>query len=108
MKSRDPVLVGVDHIRAEPVYRQIFRRSASVVEAVPEIDGDTANPRDLLHAGEIVFTVLERSLDRHPLGGLDDDGDDAGRLTCLVDDRRIVQIHPNLFWTAVAVKREFL
>ncbi len=80
----------------------------SVIEAVLEIDGNSANPGDLLDACELVLAILESALGNHALGGFNHDCDHAGRLACFVQDGRIVQVHPDLLWTAVSTKREFL
>jgi hypothetical protein len=44
----------------------------------------------------------------YALGRLDDDRDHARRLTVLVEDRGIVQVHPDLLRTAVPVKSQLL
>ena len=41
-------------------------------------------------------------------GGLDHDGDDADRLAAFVNDRRVIEVHPDLFRLAGTKKREFL
>ncbi len=45
---------------------------------------------------------------QNPLGRLDDDGDHTAGASALVDDRRVVEIHPDLLGVARAMKRHFL
>ena len=108
MNTLDPVLVGIDGIRTEAVYFQIFGRAASAVEAVPQVNRDPSDARDLLNAGKIVLAILQQPFGNHPLRRFDHDGDHPGRLAGFVQNRRVVQIHPDLLGPPMPVQRQLL
>jgi hypothetical protein len=45
---------------------------------------------------------------QNAFGGFEDDGDDAARLAAFVDDRGIVEVHPDLLGPARAMQRQLL
>ncbi len=108
MNSLDPVVVGIDSTPAQAVDLPIGKRALSAKEPVLEANGDTSDSGDPLNAGEIVLAILQRSFGDHALGGFHHDSDHARRLACLVQNRGIVQIHPDLLRAAVPEQREFL
>jgi hypothetical protein len=55
-----------------------------------------------------ILAILQGSFGNHALRGFNYDGDHACRLTCLVQDRRVIQIHPDLFGAVMPEQREFL
>ena len=77
---------------------------------------DVAGPLELGHETGRVAEHLRQALalgrepafGQHALRGFDDDGDDAPRPAALVDDGRIVEVHPGLLGVARAVEDQFL
>ena len=57
---------------------------------------------------EALFALTDAAFGNHALRGLDNDGDHPRRLARFVQDRGIVQIHPDLFGMAMPVERELL
>ena len=108
MNSLDPAVVRIDHVRAQAVDLLIGEGALSAAEVVPEVDGDPSDPGYSLHAGEIILAILQGSFGDHALRGFNHDGDHARRLTCLVQDRGIIQIHPDLLRAVMPEQREFL
>src|ERR1700733_10728952 len=108
MNSLDPVVVRIDSVRTQAVDLLIGERALSAAEAAPEVDRDPSDPGYSLDAGQIILAVPQRSFGDHTLRGFDHDGDHACRLTCLVQDRRIIQIHPDLLGAIMPEQCEFL
>ena len=108
MNSPDPVVVRVDGVRAQAVDLLIGKRALSAAEVVPEVDGDPSDPGYPLNAGQIILAILQGPFGDHALRGFNHDGDHACRLACLVQDRGIVQIHPDLLRAVMPEQREFL
>ena len=108
VNSLDPVVVGIDGVPAQAVDLPIGERALSGTEAIAEVDGDPSDPGYPLDAGQIFLAVLQGSFGDHALRGFDHDGDHACGLACLIQDRGIVQIHPDLLRPVMPEQREFL
>ena len=68
--------------------------------------GDDKSRRLLERLEEPVALAGDPPLRQDPLSRFDDDGDDPSRFASLVQDRRIIQVHPNLFGPAMAIERQ--
>jgi hypothetical protein len=48
------------------------------------------------------------SFRENPCGGLDDNRDDAGRISSLIGRRRVVEVHPDLLGLPASIECQFL
>jgi len=79
-----------------------------VEHTVHDIDVPEADVGMLGREPELLLARAQSRIGPHTIRGFDHDGHDAGGFAALIEDWRVIEVHPDLLGQAAAVKRQFL